>query len=187
MEDVFLKGVTDHELVERVLGGDEKAFREIIIRHNRIIYAAARPVLGNSSDLDDIVQDILIKIFMGLSKFRGDSLLSTWIYRISRNESLNAASKNRPDTLDIHALHDIPSPSDTPDKVYRKKSEQKKLRACLEELEDNYREIIELRYIAEKSYKEIASILDKPIGTVKTDIHRARKRLRRLFTDGSEE
>jgi RNA polymerase sigma-70 factor (ECF subfamily) len=185
MKEILLKGVSDRELVEKTLKGSEKAFREIVIRYNRIIYAAARSVLGGSDDLDDTVQDILIKIYRGLPGYKGKSLLSTWIYRIARNEALNKVGKRRAETVDIDQIYDLASKDESPETVYGRKLDAIRLEKCIGRLDRKYREIIELRYIADKSYSEISSILNLPIGTVKTNIHRARIMLRELLKENT--
>lgn len=125
----------------------------LVERHQPLVYTVARGVLGTGDDVDDTVQDIFIKVFQGLSRFRGDSRFSTWIYRIARNEALNAVRKRRAgmDSIDGY----------------------------MAQLDENYRVVLELRYMGEKSYNEISEIMDVPIGTIKTYIHRAKQELKR--------
>ena len=119
-------------------------------------------MLGDRDDVEDVVQEVFIKVYRGLSKYRGDSKFSTWIYRIARNESINAVRKN---VISGQPIEDtvIEAPSSTrPD------------------------EQIELRYLGERSYAEIGDTLDLPIGTVKSYIHRAKIELKRLMTRSKE-
>ncbi|MBN2071953.1 MAG: RNA polymerase sigma factor [Candidatus Krumholzibacteriota bacterium] len=181
-----MKGADDNELVKKSLNGSERAFRAIIEKHAPVVYSAVRSVIGNSDDIDDLVQDIFIKIYRGLSRFRGDSRLSTWIYTIARNESFNARGKKRPETVPVDTI-DLSGPSNQrPDRVFLARQDSAEIRGLIARLDGKYREVIELRYLAEKSYIEISEIMEIPIGTVKTYLHRARNELKDMFSHQSE-
>jgi RNA polymerase sigma-70 factor (ECF subfamily) len=182
VEEYGLKGKSDHELVRKSLNGNESAFREIIMRYNGVIYAATRGVMGNSDETDDIVQDIFVKIFKGLSHFKGKARFSTWAYSIARNEAINALNRRKKELYNIEDFHNLRASNDTPEEAYSKKEIARSLEGYLERLNNNYRTVIELRYLAEKSYLEIADIMDIPIGTVKTYVYRAKLRLKELMT-----
>ncbi len=176
-----MRGDSDRELVVRSLEGDDRAFRELVERHTPLVYAVVRGIMGNHPEAEDTVQEIFIKVFKGLGRFRGNSRLATWIYRISRNEAINASSRSRPETGPLDEARYISTDDAGPDKVY----ERKRLRAGLERLmaglEENYRIVLELRYMGEKTYNEIADIMDIPVGTVKTNLHRAKQSLKRIL------
>lgn len=173
--------VADHELVAGALRGSQKAFREIVERHHSIAYAAVRAVLGNGDDIEDVVQDVFVKVFKGLHTFRGTSKLSTWIYRIARNEAINAAKRSGPDTDTVENL-ELPAPeSERPDWRLRQVRIREVLDAALARLDAEERQAIELRYLGERSYEEIADILEIPLGTVKTHIHRGKLMLREIL------
>ncbi|MCZ6765973.1 MAG: sigma-70 family RNA polymerase sigma factor [bacterium] len=174
-----LKGDTDAQLVAKSLDGGGRAFRVLVERHQPLVYSVARGVLGTGEDVDDTVQDIFIKVFQGLSRFRGDSRFSTWIYRIARNEALNAVRKRRSGMDSIDDVELMAPAADRPDEQYRRGDQQRVLDGYMAQLDENHRVVLELRYMGEKSYNEISEIMDVPIGTIKTYIHRAKQELKR--------
>jgi len=176
---VSLKGDTDAQLVAKSLDGSSPAFRELVERHQALVYSVAQGILGAGSDVDDAVQEVFIKVFRGLSRFRGDSKFSTWLYRIARNEVLNAVRKRR-DNMDSIDDVELRAPAaERPDEQYRRDDEQRVLDGYMAQLDENHRVVLELRYMGEKSYNEISEIMDVPIGTIKTYIHRAKQELKR--------
>ena len=176
-----LPGDKDDELVSKALRGDEKAFRRIIEGHHSIAYAVVRGIIGNRDDVEDVLQNIFIKVYRGLPSFRGQSKLSTWIYQIARNEAINARSKRRLDAEPLEGLElpDTDTPSPEAEHWDRRLREQ--LEEALSHLDEVHRIAIELRYMGERSYNEIAEVLDIPVGTVKTYIHRGKIELKRIM------
>ncbi|NWF91152.1 MAG: sigma-70 family RNA polymerase sigma factor [Ignavibacteriaceae bacterium] len=86
-------GDSDWRLVEETRAGSETAFREIVERYHAMTFAVVRGILGDRSDVEDVIQEVFIKVYKGLGSFRGDAKLSSWIYQIARNEALNKARK----------------------------------------------------------------------------------------------
>jgi RNA polymerase sigma-70 factor (ECF subfamily) len=176
-----LSGDTDHELISRALQGNQKAFRKIVEGYHSVAYAVTRSILGDRDDVEDVVQNVFIKVYRGLHRFRGDSKLSTWIYQIARNEALSAVSKSKRKLEPLDDL-DISGPeSDSPEARYGKSELRGRLEDALSLLDEAQRLAIELRYMGERSYTEIAAIMDIPIGTVKTNIYRGKAELRRIM------
>jgi RNA polymerase sigma-70 factor (ECF subfamily) len=177
---------SDAKLIADALSGSEKAFRRLVERYHPTVFAVVRSVLGDRDDVEDVVQEVFIKVYRGLSKYRGDSKFSTWIYRIARNESINAVRKN---VISGQPIEDtvIEAPSSTrPDEQMGRNAERARLERYLGQLDENYRTVLELRYLGERSYAEIGDTLDLPIGTVKSYIHRAKIELKRLMTRSKE-
>ena len=182
MEVLRLKDTGERELVAKALAGDERAFRKILESHYALIYSVVRGVVGQRGETDDIVQEVFIKIFRALGDFRGDSQLSTWIYRIARNESLNAIDRRKPQVIPIDECAELPATGESPEASYRRRIGRERLERLMERLDEKQRIAIELRYIGDKSYEEIAEIMDIPLGTVKTYIYRAKLSLKRMIT-----
>jgi RNA polymerase sigma-70 factor (ECF subfamily) len=141
--------------------------------------------MGNTTEVEDIVQEVFIKIYTGLRTFRGDSKLSTWIYRIARNESLNAAARLKGNHRPLDEVEPIASSNGNPEEILGGKRSRELIMDLVSRLEEHYRVVIELRYLGEKSYAEIAEIMEIPVGTVKTYIHRAKISLKKMMTAGS--
>ncbi len=171
----------DAELVARAREGSEKDFRRLVERYHPMAYAVVRGVLGDRADVEDVMQDVFIKVFRGLRGFRGDAKFSTWVFRIARNEALNAVRRiDRPsDSIEDIVIE---TPAETrPDEQYRRKIQREGLERCLSEIDEDYRVALEMRYMGEMSYAEISNAMGIPIGTVKTYIHRAKLELKRVM------
>lgn len=177
-----MTGGEDNGLVQNALRGSEKAFRKLVVRYQRIVYSVVLGIVGNRPEVEDIVQEVFIKIYKGLHGFRGESKLSTWIYRIARNESLNAAAKLRSNHRPLEEVVSVASPHGNPEEAFGSRQARERLHRLIARLDEHYRVVIELRYLGEKSYAEIAEIMDIPVGTVKTYIHRAKTVLKDLLT-----
>ena len=176
-------GNNDHELVARALRGSQGAFRTIIEANHSVAVAAIRTVLGDSDEVEDVLQNTFIKVYRGLAGFRGGARLSTWIYRIARNEAINALSRRRPDHARVDDLELEARGNDSPEDGLAKRQLRERLEHALSRLDEEQHVALELRYLGECSYSEIAEIMDIPMGTVKTHIHRGKKALRRLLRD----
>ena len=178
-----MKGETDHDLHEKAKSGDGKAFGRIVERHTGIVYAAVRSVLGGRSDIDDAVQEAFIRIYQGLPSFSGRSSLSTWIWSVARNHAINIRAKERDDVISLDQTAEIASNRLGPETEFARRTAAEDIDWLLSRLDGNYRQVIELRYLAGKKYKEIAEMLDLPEGTVKTLIHRARIKMKRMMEE----
>ena len=172
----------DSELVARTLGGDGRAFRDLIERHHAMAYAAVRAVLGDRDDVQDVMQMVYLKAYQGLAGFRGDARFSTWLYQIARREALDVSSRRRVDTTDIDTVEVPAAVHHAPDVAAGQESERKWIQAALAELDETYRTAIELRYMAEKTYEEIGEIMGIPEGTAKTYVHRAKVEMKRILS-----
>ena len=176
-----MRGDNDHDLLEKAKSGDGKAFGKIVERHTGVVYAAVRSILGNREDIDDAVQEAFIRIYRGLPSFSGRSSLSTWIWSVARNHTINVRSKERDDIISLEKTAEIASNRLGPEAEYARRRAAEDIEWLLSGLEGNYRQVIELRYLAGKKYNEIAGMLDLPEGTVKTLIHRARIRMKKMM------
>ncbi|MCK4236341.1 MAG: RNA polymerase sigma factor [Candidatus Krumholzibacteria bacterium] len=177
-----MRGDKNSELVASALRENENAFRKLIEKYNPVVYSVVRGIMGNHADAEDTVQEIFIKVYRGLGAFRGDSRLSTWIYRIARNEAINASARIKSSFRPIEEANGLGSERPNPHECYEKKKTSEQLEMLLSKLDENYRVALKLRYMGERSYSEIAEIMDIPIGTVKTYIHRAKILLKKMLT-----
>ena len=174
----------DRELVARALRGDGRAFRDLVGRHHAVAYAVVRAILGprRFDDVDDVMQLVYLKAYQGLGSFRGDAKFSTWLYQIARREALDAVSKRRVDAMPIDEVELAARGEDAPDVATDARDTQQQVERAMAELDEAYRTAIELRYMAEKSYEEIAEFMHLPVGTVKTYVHRGKLELKKILS-----
>ncbi|HEY8541437.1 MAG TPA: sigma-70 family RNA polymerase sigma factor [Pseudothermotoga sp.] len=182
----------DEELLRGLRRSEDWAYRWLYREYAGKIGSVARAYLG-ADDVDDVVQEVMLRIFKGVRKFKGDSKLSTWIYRIAinvckdylskykkRNEVLTDFTEDEESTV----LHPV-SESDTILQATGE-IEYEKIMDAIEKLSADDRLLIKLRDVDGLSYEEISQIVDKPIGSVKSSLHYARKRLKKLLEEANE-
>ena len=173
---------SDARLVAGALEGSEGAFRKLGERHHPTVFAVVRSVIGDRDDIEDVVQEVFIKVYRALPSFRGDAKFSTWVYRIARNQAINAVRKQTVTGQPIEETVIATPAGSQPDALFERKARRFELETYLARLDDRYRTVLELRYLAERSYAEISETMDLPIGTVKSYIHRAKIELKRMMT-----
>lgn len=172
---------TDPELLGLFHNGEEQAFNELVRRHQERVYWVARRVLGTHEEADDIVQETFLRMYTGIGRFRGESSLSTWLYRIAMNLALNALRKKRLRT--VLRLDDLaaepPSRSESADAPLLRKESDEALRRAVEALPAKQKKVFVLRYFEELSYAEIAAILKKSEGGLKANYYHAIQKIQR--------
>jgi RNA polymerase sigma-70 factor (ECF subfamily) len=187
--------VSDAELVERFKGGDRRAFNEITRRYQNKIYGICLRWLGHEQTASEVAQDVFVSAFRALGRFRGESQLSTWLYRIAINHCKNRRMYQRRRHTHRHESLDkplgdeddarrreLPSDGPLPDAGVHQTEAQQLLQAALEQLDEQQRFIIVLRDMEDRSYEEIADLLNLPRGTVKSRLHRARAQLAKTLS-----
>jgi RNA polymerase sigma factor (sigma-70 family) len=172
----------DRDLVEKSLDGSARAFGRLVERYHALVFSVVRGIMGQRDEVEDVVQEIFIKVYRNLAGYRGEARLSTWIYRIARNEAINAVSRSRPDTEPLDESSGHVSREAGPEERLERKHATRFLEELLTALDEQHRIAIELRYMGEKSYAEIAEIMDIPIGTVKTYIYRAKAAMKKRLS-----
>jgi RNA polymerase sigma-70 factor, ECF subfamily len=174
-------------LIQRCAAGDEIAFAELVGEHQRMVVQLAINLLGDRDEALDLSQEVFLRVFRTIARFRGQSTLRTWIYRIAVNQARNRhrfwRRRHRADqvSLDAHvATHgDFRSGAEVgPDRVLAQKELAAKLQSALDGLPFDQRTAIVLREIDGLSYEEIAYSLGVAVGTVKSRLTRARQTLR---------
>jgi len=177
----------DLSLIKRFKAGDISAFEEILRKHQEKIYNLCHRMLGNAHDAEDAAQDVFVKAYQNLNRFKPEASLLTWLYRIAINtcidyrrkpffESLFKTSKEG-DVFAVDQLSDSPSP----DRLYESKQINDAIQLALSRLSAKLRVAIVLKEIEGLSYEEIAEVLDVSIGTVKSRISRAREDLKEVL------
>ncbi len=171
--------MNEPELIRQVQNGNSNAFRYLVSRYQKLVVHITGRVIQNQEDLEDICQEVFIKVFRNMGRFKGDSKLSTWIASIAYNTSLDYLKKYRKKELDFtDRLKQIDGDiSDNPQGLERKDL-HRYIREQIEFLPLHYRSVVTLYHLEEFNYKEIEEITGMPEGTVKSYLHRARQLLK---------
>jgi RNA polymerase sigma-70 factor, ECF subfamily len=167
------RGTPDGELVRRFLAGDAGAANELITRHERRVYAVCLRVLGNPDDAADAAQDALLAMIRKLDGFRGEAAFTTWLYRVAMNVCYDhlRRAKRRPV---LRRDDDAPAPEPTLDDHADAVVGAHDVAAALARVPEDFRVAILLADVHDLPYDEIAKVLDLPVGTVKSRVHRGR-------------
>ena len=182
------------KLVERLVARDERAFNQLVKAYDRRVFALVLRMLGNRAEAEDLAQEVFVQVFKAVGAFRGESKLSTWIYRIAinlcknRTKYLKVRHSDEQDELEAVAER-VPMGEvrranvgqvERPDEMMAGRQVEKIVQDGILELEASFRECLVLRDVEELSYEEIGEITGLPAGTVKSRIHRARAQLREI-------
>jgi RNA polymerase sigma-70 factor (ECF subfamily) len=181
-------GGPEAALVQRCAAGDEAAFAELVTEHQRMVVQLAANLLGDREEALDLSQDVFLKVFRSIRRFRCQSTLKTWIYRIAVNQAHNRQRfwrrRRRADQVSLDAYvaahgEFLSAVNAGPDRVLAQKELAERLQLALDQLPFEQRTAIVLREIDGLSYDEMAYSLGLAVGTVKSRLTRARQALRR--------
>ncbi len=175
--------VEEMELVARARGGDVAAFTALVRRYENRVYNLAFRMLGNADDAADVAQETFLAAYEGLGRFRAESALYTWLYRIAVNKALSRrrAKSSRREFVpadDPSPLLTAASRFQAPDEVAEEKERAVIVQDAISRLPGDLRAVVILKDIEGLEYEEIAGVLKLALGTVKSRLHRARLSLR---------
>lgn len=176
----------DQTLIERCLGGDTPAFGLLVERYQHRLYASLIHVTGSAEAALDVSQDAFLQAFEKLDSFRGQSQFYSWLFRIALNAALSSRRKKmRRVTMSVEALREVtgqepidPHPQSAPSQSLELSERQRLVQRALLELSEEFRTPLVLKEMEDLRYEDIAVVLDIPLGTVRSRIHRARQELR---------
>lgn len=186
---------TTRELVRAFQEGREDAFDEIVKRYRDYIYNKTFYFTGDEKTAEDLAQKTFVKAYRNLEDFRGDASLKTWLYRIARNlcyDHHRKQNRNREYPSGLFQRKDNeenPGPPSRDKKSERptRRVEQKEIvqivRETIQDMRPEFRSILILRELEDHSYDEMSRILDIPVGTVRSRLYRARKKLKEILTE----
>lgn len=174
--------------INQVLKGDQNAFGEIIEIYKDKVFQICFRMIGNRHEAEDIAQEAFIRAYVNINSFNINLKFSTWLYRIATNLCIDRIRKKKPDyyldaeiagTEGLTMYSQIDSKTPLPEDDIESLELQETIQREISKLPEKYRSVIILKYIEELSLNEISEILDLPLGTVKTRIHRGREALRK--------
>src|SRR5690349_10556659 len=174
---------TETSLIQQAQKGDHEAFAALVNAHQQYVYNLALRVLKDENEALDLTQETFVRAWTALPNFRAQSQFRTWLYRIVTNLCYNRLPNLRRSLTDLgdDVISEIPETDltfDNPARGFESRELRSYLHAAIEDLDENYRLLLSLRYQNELSYEEMANMLNLPLGTVKTGLYRAKEQLR---------
>jgi len=179
---VDLETADDRALIAAFLSGRRDAFDLIVERHRRHVYQLCYRFVGNHEDASDLAQDVFVRAFKGLQKFKHESALGTWLYRVAVNVCLNRVASKPPDTEPIDTRQYVDRGAIDPLRELQRGEDAERVRRAIEKLPPKQRATLVLRVYEERSHEEIAAILGGTVGAAKTNFFHALGNLRRLLS-----
>jgi RNA polymerase sigma-70 factor (ECF subfamily) len=181
---------TEKKLVNKALAGERDAFEEIVERYKHKLYQLAFRMLGNRMEAEDVAQEVFLRVYANLASYDHKHKFSTWIYRITTNLCIDRLRKRQHvfsldqeaagmEGLDMYSQ--IPSPQKTPEGEVMTLELQTEVQKAIDRLPPQYKSIMILRYLQDLSLQEISDVVELPVTTVKTRIHRGREALKKLL------
>ncbi len=174
------EGMGDAECVRRVQRGDTDTFEILVRRHQKAIFNLVYRLLGDYDEAAEVAQEVFLSAFKSIHQFRGEANFATWLYRIG----LNHASTRRKSLNNTHRRHipldgtEVAAGAVDPARNVEQKEIQRRVQEALNSLDPEDARIILLRDLQDVPYEAVAEILDIPVGTVKSRLHRARQALK---------
>jgi len=182
------KALEDFELIDRaVQGKDQSAYATLMKRYKKAVYFMILKMIRDADDADDLTMEAFAKAFRNLERFKKEYTFSTWLFRIATNNTIDFIRKKKLKTMSLNnsfsddngnaVTMDVEDKDDNPQDEFIKSQRIELVRLFVDKLPAKYRTLVQLRYFDELSYEEIAQELDKPLGTVKAQLHRSRELL----------
>jgi RNA polymerase sigma-70 factor (ECF subfamily) len=183
-------GLADYELVQSAVAGREASFEELVRRYQRPIAAYVYRMVGDYDAALDLTQEVFIKVYNSLNRYRSEFKFSTWIYKIAHNAAIDHlrryAVREQASLGGVDGEHReaaIESRRLTPEQESERKERRTEIESVVQLLQASYRELIILRHSHDLSYDEIAEVTGLPLGTVKNRLFRAREAMRDLLLE----
>ena len=179
-------------LIDKVKGGDDSLYKILVDKYSPKILSIVMGVVRNRGDAEEVVQDVFVKAFFSLKKFRGESSFSTWLYRIAYNMSISKVRKksryvNIADMGNFAAAEDISGIDSSEENIRNREDKFKILDIIINELDPTDRFLLLSFYIHQKSIRELSEITGMSESNVKVKLHRIKKRLTALISDKNME
>ncbi len=186
-----LSAATDQQVVKRAREDDEAAYRELLRRYQRPVFSLIYRMVRDRELAEDLAQETFVKVLNALERYRPEYKFSSWVFKIANNAAIDHLRKKELDTLSLEGGPDATTPerveatalqlgdqSESPLEELEARELGYTIESAIGRLRPEYQSCIMLRHVEGRPYDEIADILNLPLGTVKTYIHRARAELR---------
>ncbi|TDQ17630.1 RNA polymerase sigma (SigW) subunit [Algoriphagus boseongensis] len=182
------KALEDFDLIDQaVLEKDQSAYATLMKRYKKAVYFMILKMIRDADDAEDLTMEAFAKAFRNLHRFKKDYTFSTWLFRIATNNTIDFIRKKKLKTMSLNNTLsddsgnsvniDVEDDDNNPQDEFIRSQRIEMVRVFVDKLPPKYRKLVQLRYFDELSYEEIAQELDKPLGTVKAQLHRSRELL----------
>ena len=179
---------TDAQLVASALAGSQEAFRELVVRFERPVYSLIVRMVQDPATAEDLAQEAFVKAYRSLRTYDASRKLSSWLFKIAHNTAIDHLRRHAPETVSLEAPQDeegrgglaavlADGSVEDPAAAAERRDMARSLERAISRLRPEYREAVVLFYLEGASYQEICETTGLPLGTVKTNLHRARKEL----------
>lgn len=176
-----LQAADDLALVRACVQGSREAFDVIVERHRRAVYQLCYRYLANHEDASDLAQDVFLRAYRGLGRFKGEASLGTWLYRIAVNVCLNRLAAKVPAAASIDEAQPADRGADDPAQATLRGEQRRRVRSAIARLPKRQRTVLLLRVYQELPHQEIARILGSSVGAVKANFFHALVNLKKLL------
>lgn len=179
--------IDETKLIDQVLQGDNDAFAQLVEAYQDRVHGLCLRMVSDREDAQDLAQEAFVKAWRGLKFYKHEAAFSTWLYRLTSNVCIDfLRQKKRRSALSLTSAEeeeqiDIPDPSPQPEELVMQQQRKEAVAEAMSQLEDEFRLVLTLRVVQERSYEEIAEIMDLKVGTVKSRLARAREKLRKIL------
>jgi RNA polymerase sigma-70 factor (ECF subfamily) len=178
-----LRDLDDAALVAACVSGQREAFDVIVERHRRAVYRLCHRFVGTHEDASDLAQEVFLRAYRGLGKFKGDAAFGTWIYRIGVNACLNRVSVRKPTVESLQASETLAAAGPDPMTSLLQREQAIQVRAAIAKLPPKQRATLVLRVYHDLPHQEIAGILGSSVGAVKANFFHALQNLKRILAE----
>jgi RNA polymerase sigma-70 factor (ECF subfamily) len=177
---------TDAELVESTLRGSQEAFRDLVLRFERPVYALILRMVREAETAEDLAQEVFVKAYRHLASYDPRRKFASWLFKVAHNTTIDHLRRAQLDTVPLAAEQEdgggllavlADASTESPAAAAERRDMARALERAIARLRPDYREAVVLRYVEGLAYQEICEVLALPVGTVKTNLHRARKEL----------
>lgn len=180
--------LSDQEIINKCLSGDVDSFSLLVTRYKKLVHKIVFSMVKDTQDVNDISQEVFIRVYQNLNKYNSQFKFSTWISKITTNYCLDTFKKKKFNQVPIDEVVDLSAGNETPESEYIKKEKTNSIRKIINDLPDMYRLPIMLFHNNGLSYEEITKVLNQPMSIVKNRIYRARQMLKdKIFPNGRKE
>jgi RNA polymerase sigma-70 factor, ECF subfamily len=183
----------DHRLIAESLQGDPAAFGRLVQRYQERLYHTVYRLVDHADDAHDVVQEAFLNAYLSLDRFKGDAQFFTWLYRIAVNTAISLKRKQRV-AVSLEARRNgeavveplDPSDAARPDHALEQAEQERRIQVALARLSPEHRAVLVLKDMEGHKYETMAELLQVPIGTIRSRLHRARGELRELLQKDEE-